>query len=194
MTHPRRSAVCLFLAFAAPLTLAGALAGSQPASAVATAAAACKGWKAVRPPDPGAATDDLFGVIVLSASNAWAVGDISNQSGGTDPFKTLIEHWNGHAWKTVPSPSPSGGGDLLGVSATSASNAWAVGQATVTSTGTAFELHWNGHTWSNMASPTPGDTSAMFAVAASSASEAWAVGEFTPDPQGATHRTLAFHC
>jgi len=45
-----------------------------------------------------------------------------------------------------------------------------------------------------MVGPNPGDTSKMFAVAAGSASKAWAVGEFTPDPSGAEHRTLAFHC
>jgi hypothetical protein len=69
-----------------------------------------------------------------------------------------------------------------------------VGQATIISTGTAFELRWNGRKWSNMASPTPGDTSAMYGVAAASASDAWTVGMFSLDSAGAEQRNLAFRC
>jgi hypothetical protein len=56
------------------------------AAAPGHAAATCPGWTAVRPPNPGTSTDDLFGVAVLSSGNAWAVGDDSN--GGA--FRTLI--------------------------------------------------------------------------------------------------------
>jgi len=156
---------------------------AAPGSAVAT----CPGWTALRPPNPGTSTDDLFGVAVLSSSNAWAVGDDSNGAA----FHTLIEHWNGTSWKQVPSPNPHGSSELESVSATSATNAWAVGDD---AKGRSVTLRWNGSKWTNMVSPNPGDTSKMFAVAASSASNAWAVGEFTPDPSGTEHRTLAFHC
>jgi hypothetical protein len=74
-------------------------------------------------------------VTATSASNAWAVG-----STGT---KTLIVHWNGTAWKRVPSPTPAAGGFLGGVTATSARNAWAVGRTG----GKTLIEHWNGVTW-----------------------------------------------
>jgi hypothetical protein len=79
---------------------------------------------------------------VLSGSNAWAVGCAKCFSA---TFATLIERWNGSAWKQVPSPNPLGAGNLLaGVAATSAANAWAVGY---TSAQQAFILRWNGAAW-----------------------------------------------
>jgi hypothetical protein len=66
----------------------------------------------------------LDGAAATSASNAWAVGTYSTGTSG----KTFIAHWNGTAWKQVPSPSPGSIGSFLrGVTATSASNVWAVG-------------------------------------------------------------------
>ena len=72
------------------------------------------------------------------ASNAWAVG-----GGDTPPGKTQILHWNGTAWKQVPSPTPKTGGVLFGVTATSATNAWAVGS----DLGATIVQHWNGTVW-----------------------------------------------
>ena len=63
--------------------------------------------------------------------------------------ETLILRWNGNAWKQVHSLSPATGSGLLGVVATSARNAWAVGL-----TGPPFKrthktliLRWNGTAW-----------------------------------------------
>ena len=66
------------------------------------------------------------------------------------------------------------GGQLFGVAATSAGNAWAVGQAT--GSGKTTILRWNGTTWAQQHSPTPKGGGALYAVAATSASNAWAVG------------------
>jgi hypothetical protein len=68
----------------------------------------------------------LDGAAATSAGNAWAVGFFTSGSG----HASLIEHWDGHAWARVPSPSPGGPGsfnDLAAVAAGSASNAWAAG-------------------------------------------------------------------
>lgn len=82
----------------------------------------------------------LTGVAATSARNAWAVG-------GTNGGKTLIAHWNGTAWKRVPSPSPPGA-QLHGVAATSATNAWAVGNTHPSrDVYKIVILHWNGTTW-----------------------------------------------
>jgi hypothetical protein len=41
---------------------------------------------------------------------------------------TLILHWNGTKWAQVASPTPSSFSMLSAVAASSATNAWAVGQ------------------------------------------------------------------
>ena len=58
----------------------------------------------------------------LSRTDAWAVGT----SFGPDD---LTLHWNGTAWSqvSVPSPGSTANKQLSGVSAVSASDAWAVG-------------------------------------------------------------------
>jgi hypothetical protein len=124
-------------------------------------------WKTVPSPSPGANGDydALYGVAATSAKNAWAVGAVESISGG----KALILHWNGAAWKTIPSPGAYAG--LNGVAATSASNAWAVGN---TSGGRTLILHWNGTAWTHQSSPNI--EGAFQAVAATSARNAWAVG------------------
>src|SRR2546430_2345799 len=63
-------------------------------------------WKLVPSPDPGGSSNfnDLYSVAATSASNAWAVGLHFNSIAP----QTLTEHWNGTAWKLVPSPNPGG--------------------------------------------------------------------------------------
>ena len=71
----------LIPALAAPLMLAGALAGPWQATA---SAAVCQGWTYGQPPSPGTADNELNGVTVLSACDAWAVGT-TRSSGGIRP-------------------------------------------------------------------------------------------------------------
>jgi hypothetical protein len=104
---------------AASLLTAATLAsvsGAAPAAAWTEPIAASSGFTAV---------GGLEGVAAVSARNAWAVGFTGSISGA---HGSLIVHWNGTAWRRVPSPD-SRGGWLSGVAATSAGNAWAVGFA-----------------------------------------------------------------
>jgi len=58
---------------------------------------------------------------------------------------TLTEHWNGTAWKRVPSPNPAGSGranSLFGVAATSPTGNWAVGYYFNGAANQALALHW----------------------------------------------------
>lgn len=149
-------------------------------------------WSQVASPSPGQSSR-LNAVAATSGSNAWAAGSSFDSSGISH---TLILHWNGHAWSKVASPNPGGasGFDFLnGVTATSASNAWAAG-----SYGTApgapenvLLLQWNGSTWQAVPGPTLGTTNRLFGVAASSSSNVWAVGEFS---NGGALQNLALHC
>jgi len=135
-------------------------------------------WKKVSTPNPSATQSEFAGVAAVSASNAWAVGYYHN--GSKD--QTLIEHWNGSTWKKVSSPDPGGSGRnnyLTGVSATSASNVWAVGEYANGTTDRTLILHYNGTSWKQVSSPNAGGPTSpndFFGVSASSASNAWAVG------------------
>jgi hypothetical protein len=122
------------------------------------------------PPNPlDTEYGELTGVKVISATDAWAVGD-------STPTGAQIVHWNGTVWKqvAVPTlPAPYGADYYLsGVSASSASNVWAVGYG---GDNDSITLHFNGRSWSRVASPSPGSTY-LFGVTATSASNAWAVG------------------
>ena len=145
-------------------------------------------WRQVPSPDPSTNDNQLLSVAATSATNAWAVGEYA----GSHVEQTLIEHWNGTAWKQVPSPNPATGGlgfnELTGVAATSATNAWAVGDY-INNSDTAVQTliaHWNGTAWKQVPSPNPSAThSVLFGVAATSATNAWAFGEFNPFGSGA---------
>ena len=149
-------------------------------------------WSMVASPSPGA-TGNPYGACFLervsaeSPTDAWAVGCYPNPT--TNAFETLVLHWNGTRWSQVASPTP-GGNDFLtglnGVSARSATDAWAVGNYSNQTTGATetLVLHWNGTRWSQVASPNPGGTTTsssngLKGVSAHSATDVWAVGSYT---------------
>ena len=164
---------------AVPLLLAGVAAGVAPAALPAAAQAKSRVPSSFVP-----APGQFYGVAATSARNAWAVGYTAGETSAT-----LIAHWNGKAWKRVPSPNPGSSSRLLqGVAATSATNAWAVGYA---GSGTLI-LHWNGKTWKRVPSPNPGSIeNGLYGVAATSATNAWAVGY--AESTGPTTTTLILH-
>ena len=108
-------------------------------------------WSTVGSTAP--ATANLAAVSAISGSDAWAAGQycVSNCSSPAGVIDTLIMHWNGTKWSQVNSPSPSSTGRnlLFAVTATTASNAWAVGGYPNSSlVATTLILHWNGTKWS----------------------------------------------
>ncbi len=174
--HVPRLAARALPALAAPLLLAGALAGIAPAGALASA---CVAWTGTQPPNPGS-SNVLSSVTALSPCSAWAVGAAGN--------RTLIEHWNGTAWKQVASPSTSFPSALLSVSAVSPRNAWAAG---FTANQTLLEP-WNGNAWKRVATRRlAAATSLLNAVTATSARSAWAVGYHVN--RSGKQQTLVFH-
>jgi hypothetical protein len=87
---------------------------------------------------------------VTSKTNAWAVGKIAD--------RILILHWNGTKWARVPAPDPAGATSavLAGVSAVSASTAWAVGQADYPNNVRDLLIErWNGTRWTPVPVPNP---------------------------------------
>jgi hypothetical protein len=132
-------------------------------------------WKPVPGRNPGGRSV-LTGVAAISEGDAWAVG----YAGGllSEKVSTLILHWNGRAWRRVPSPNPAGRSVLIGVAATSAQNAWAVGRTGVHSR--PLILHWNGTAWRQIPGPRLSDGGWLNGVAASATGNAWAVGRTGP--------------
>lgn len=164
-----------------------ALATPEIASAASPPGTKCSSWKISPSPNSSYRSNALQSVAALSSSNAWAVGYAQNSSDG--PNQALIEHWNGHLWKLVPSPNIGKDNSLFGVSAVSASNVWAVGN--IFGQTTLIE-HWNGVQWSVVPSPNAGINSSLNSVIALSARNIWAVGEFSNNGQG-TEGTLIEH-
>ena len=128
-------------------------------------------------PSPGTGSN-LDGVVAVSATRAWAVGETSPSA---SPTQTLILRWNGKKWTRSASPAPGTDSRLGAVTAVSARNAWAVGGYMVGTTGKTLILHWNGRKWARAASPNPsGPVTEMIldGVSATSAGNAWAVGTY----------------
>jgi hypothetical protein len=128
-------------------------------------------------------------VAAVSATDIWAVGDdnsVSGSGGGT-----IVEHWNGHAWSSVHSPSPVPDySNLYAVAAVSAKEVWAVGNdgapfvAGVASNDetkgqTPLIERWNGTKWQQVTSAIPkgiNELSGLVGIEAVSADNIWAVG------------------
>lgn len=140
-------------------------------------------WSHVPSPSPGHAAD-LFAVSAGPGDTAWAVGGSCVSACGTSAqtFRTLILRWNGTAWSHMPSPSPGGDAELLGVSTGPGNTAWAVGGSCASRCGTSSEtfstliLRWSGTAWSTVRSPSPHGNADLSGVIAGSGKAAWAVG------------------
>jgi len=89
----------------------------------------------------------------------------------------LMLGWNGTAWTRVPTPYPGPYAALLGVTAVSSSNVWAVG-------GTGLEaviLRWNGQRWTDtLGQLSPAAASASSAAVVSAAAVASAAAASSP--------------
>lgn len=106
-------------------------------------------WLRVASPNPGTSGNLLDSVSATSVSSAWATGWGSNtrQSGTV----TVLLHWNGHRWSSIPSPAPGPNTVnfyLYAISARSPRLAWAVGQQGPVPATTTWIMRWNGTSWS----------------------------------------------
>ena len=119
----------------------------------------------------------LNGISVQPTCGGWAVGVYDKVA--TRRRGALIERWDGKTWTPQLIPGPI---DLQAVGATSANNAWAVGNSGVGNNAEPVILHWNGATWQTQPSPPPVGPRGfanLTAISAFSQAEAWAVGTST---------------
>ncbi len=145
-------------------------------------------WNVVPAQNPGKALNDFSAVAALSTNDAWAVGSFSNSSNSEQ--QPLIEHWNGMQWSIVPGATkPGESASLVGISAISASNIWAVGSSYKSQ---ALIEHWNGIRWNIVPTPDTGSTEGaeLDALTVISANDIWAVGTI---PNSTVWQTLIEH-
>jgi hypothetical protein len=141
-----------------------------------SALAATPDWRRV----PHSATEaTLMDVAALGGTDAWSVG--MRQPPNESP-RPLAEHWDGTSWTEVPVPAtPTGGGELDGVSAVSANDVWAVGDSS--GQGPVIR-HWDGTSWAAVPPASPPGTQhpgsdRLYDLAALPTGQAWAVGRFS---------------
>ncbi len=133
-------------------------------------------WRGVNSPNSGTDSNILQSVAVVTANDVWAAGAYVNGSGG---LQTLTEHWNGSIWSVVSSPNQGTGNNvLLGVTAVSSTDVWALGYYANGSGGLqTLTEHWNGSAWTIVGSPSPGtNNNQLLAVTAVSSTDVWAAG------------------
>jgi hypothetical protein len=154
-------------------------AASASATALATAlviaggpALAATGWTVVSVPQTGNNTE-LNGASARTGADAWAVG-VQFGGAGQVPPPPVAYHWNGSAWSLTATPSLGVNAALNAVSASSATDAWAVGSAGPGGYNRQAALYerWNGSAWKVVSGP----GGRLSGVADLSASNAWAVG------------------
>ena len=129
------------------------------------------------------ASANLSAVAGTAANNVWFVG--SYQDAVTNLTRTFIEHWDGHLMQPVASPNIDNtlADNLFSLSATTANDIWAVGQATSQQGNQAtLTEHYDGAHWTIVPSPNanqnPGGTSANWlnSVSATHSNDVWTVG------------------
>ena len=152
-------------------------------------ALAASGWTIVSAPPTGQ-NAPLRAVSAVSGTDAWAVGYHSGNTGTNVGAKALIDNWNGTAWSAASVPAtPGNTALLLAVSASSATDAWAVGRTQVNKS--SFEglaLRWNGTAWS----VSPGFSAALSDIGGASAegvadispTDAYAIGDSAATASG----------
>jgi hypothetical protein len=96
---------------------------------------------------PGGGSNDMLSVAAAGARDVWAVGYACPQQCGPSSHSTLVEHWAGARWRTIPSPPGTG---LLTpptvISASSAANVWVFGDTVGLTTRVA---RWDGRRWAS---------------------------------------------
>ncbi len=141
-------------------------------------------WSTVPAPDiNGDFSNELLGVVDISPTLAWAVGNVGQVGNQLMPPQQVIEQWNGTKWSIFPGPKfpPDSQAILSAITSTSANDIWAVGEFGEGQF--AFELfeHFNGTAWMAQVIRAKNGQE-MFGVSADAPNDAWAVGQQSGDP------------
>ncbi len=111
-------------------------------------------WLRVISRNASVAENVLYSVAAVSARAIWAAGTYRPTPNGH--YRTLIERWNGRAWRVVPSANVAGQDNQLYAIAARARNIWAVGRHDSIGGGPLAE-YWNGRNWAIVPAQKSGD-------------------------------------
>lgn len=168
---------CLLRLLPPAFLLAAVFASPAAALAAVGAEPAVTGWTQVPSPSPSDQGSYLTALATITPTDVWAVGAAYRP---TSTPGTLTEHWDGTAWKVVPSPNFNQGyNELYGAAAISSTDVWAVGYHNVAEYGSekTMALHWNGTAWSIVPTRNIGpDANMLKAVDGVASNDVWAVG------------------
>lgn len=147
-------------------------------------------WTNIPNPQVASASNSLFGVGADASNDVWAVGrSLAVPTTILGPRgQTLTMHWNGSAWSTVATPTPTGAtgsfdvNELSAVKVLAANDAWAVGDV-VDYTGSSVSLgplalieHWNGTGWTQVAAAPDNPNGDFLSDISGTANDLWTVG------------------
>ena len=190
------------LAVSCPSATSCTAVGTRNSSGIQTFSERWNGtsWSIVSVPKPsGFVEGQLEGVSCASASACMAVGWFRESVSTAVPRKSLSVSWNGSAWSTVATPTPTGaenGVTLSGISCTAANACTAVGRtggvlpSFVKTESTLAEV-WNGSAWSVQTTVNPLTYSRLSGVSCTASSACTAVGKKRPEISAAGTLTLA---
>jgi hypothetical protein len=146
-------------------------------------------WAIQSSPNPSSSLGTgLTGIACGSLRSCFAVGIFSTGS----ETRTLVLHWNGTLWGTLPSVNPSSSSVLNNIACPSVRSCFAVGNYTQGSAARPFVEHWNGSVWGTLPSLRPnGSTGASFNnIACPAVRSCFAVGSYST---ASTTRNLVEH-
>lgn len=104
-------------------------------------------WQLVPAPIRGA-HDPVSAVTAISPDNVWA------GSGALGGSNAAFLHWNGTSWSRLTGRHSTFPGGILGLSASSAGDVWAVGfRGSRQDSGVPQVYHWNGTAWKRVYGP-----------------------------------------
>jgi len=131
-------------------------------------------WTAFPAPMIGQDLNALQGVVDISPTLAWAVGNVSVNFGSPTQ---VIEQWNGTQWSIFPGPTfaPTDQPLLFAATSTSANDVWAVGVLGVDGMDELLFENFDGSSWTAATAPDPGD-GFLFGASADAINDVWAVG------------------
>jgi hypothetical protein len=138
-------------------------------------------WTRVTTPDVGPIQTFLRDVVVLSPTNAWAVGWAS---GGIDGTTAVVLHWDGRAWSTATAPAL---GTLNAAAGLTSSNLWTVGSSNPD--GAAALADWRGSSWTTQKPALPANA-ALVGIGVAGTGTVLAVG-YTANPTTGAQAPLA---
>jgi hypothetical protein len=130
-------------------------------------------WQVVSSPVLTSTLSTLDGLAVISTTDAWVIGNASDQ------WEGVIEHWNGTEWSAVP-PAPliTSTVIMLAIDATGPDDVWIAGHRAALKNSRPLLEHWNGTQWQvvSVAGTLEDDSYVLFGIDAITPTDAWAVG------------------